>query len=134
MSNFLHKVLQKWLKNLESLSDTIEVQCIFPYQTWNPMQLTNLLKVQISHTKCIMVLLQRTKWDIFENRSTTTMIESLFLCVLGKPTIKSRFISSHGALETDNGVYNSLFWLLVFPLMAHMTLLHNLSTPLFNFG
>ena len=51
-----------------------------------------------------------TKGAVLEKWSATTIIESLFLWVLGKPTTKSKLISSQGALGIKSGVYKPVFW------------------------
>ncbi len=46
---------------------------------------------------------------ILENRSTTTIIESICCCILGSPSTKSMPTSSHCAFGAGKGVYNSAF-------------------------
>ena len=67
------------------------------------------MKYKLAIEDASVVLLQGTKWAIFKNQSTTTIIESLFLWVRGKPKTKSKLTSSHEALGTSNGVYNPMF-------------------------
>jgi hypothetical protein len=90
-------------------------------QTWNhdwklgmPWSLTISLKYNLAAWDGSRVLLQGTKWAIFENRSTTTIMESLFLSVSSKPTAKSRLISSKRAFGTGNEIYSPVFYLWLF--------------------
>jgi hypothetical protein len=43
------------------------------------------------------------KWVILVSLSTITQIESFFLAIRGKPTMKSILISSHFHMGIDNG-------------------------------
>jgi hypothetical protein len=69
----------------------------------NAMKLDYLLEIQLNSMRCIKSFVARDKMGHF--------LESLFLWVLGKPTTKSRLISSHRAFGTGNGIYSLVFYL-----------------------
>jgi len=70
---------------------------------WNPMQPYNL-RYNSATKVASLVLLQDMKWAIFEKRSTTTKMESLFLWVRGNPNAKSMLTSTQGEVGTGKGV------------------------------
>ena len=72
-----HKVLQKWLRNLASLSDTNVLG--------TPWRWTTSLKNNLAMLLASSTLWHGIKYAILENRSTTTNIDSTPLEVLGSP-------------------------------------------------
>jgi hypothetical protein len=83
--SFLQRVFQKWLKNFVSWSETMLLR--------TPCKRTIFLKNKSAICTTSSVLLQGMKWDILENRSTTTITESLPHYVLGNPSTKSILMS-----------------------------------------
>ena len=109
----LHKLLRKWDRNLESLSDTILLG--------TPCNLITSRRYNSAMWVASSVLWQGMKCAIFENLSTTTIIASLPLWVLGSATMKSILTSSHGWAGTGKGVYNPWWnWLLALWQMAQV--------------
>jgi len=71
-----------------------------------PRNLITSLNYKSAILVALLVLLQGVKWDIFENRTTTTNMESLPYLVVGKPRITSMPTSTRGWVGTGNGMYN----------------------------
>ena len=72
------------------------------------------------------VFLQTMKWDILENRSTTTNTESTPRWVRGKPNTKSIDNSCQMSLGMGKGVYKTMFCDQGFTIKFYVTiLLHN---------
>jgi hypothetical protein len=94
--NLNHKVLQKWLRNSASLSETI----VFGM----PCKWTILVKNKSATCDALSLLWQGIKWAILEKWSTATKMLSLPLFVLGNPKTKSIEISSQGTLGTGRGM------------------------------
>ena len=92
---------------------------IWHHRLGTPCNCTISLKYTSATWEESTVLLQGIKCDIFENQSTTTITESLPLCVLGSPITKSKLTYSQGAFGTGKRVYNPAFWLLSWPLNKH---------------
>jgi len=68
------------------------------------MQPHHLFKVQLGHVSRNVSLVARNEMAIFEKRSTTTKMESLFLWVLGNPKMKSMFTSTQVKVGSGKGV------------------------------
>jgi len=93
--SFPHKALQKWLKNIESLSDTILLG--------SPCKRTTSLKKRFAIKQASSTLWHGIKLAILEKRTTTTKIESIPFNVLGRPKIKSIEISvEHRSFDVSN--------------------------------
>ena len=77
------------------------------------MQLNNLSKEQFSNMGHIYGRLQGRKCAILENQSTTTIIESCPLTILGRPKMKNLLTSYHKVCGIGRGVYKPLLFFLV---------------------
>src|ERR1044071_9268553 len=95
-----------------------------------PCSRTISLKNKLATLKASSVLWQTIKWAIFENRSTTTKIESLPFLVLDNPTIKFMLRSVHGELGIGKGVYKPCGLTLDLALRHSKHFLTKLSTSL----
>ena len=93
-----HKVFQKWLRNLASLSDTMILG--------KPWSLTTYLKKSFEMWETSSTLWQGIKCVILLNLSTTTKIKSTPLWVLGSPRTNSILMSTQGADGMGKGVYS----------------------------
>ena len=75
-----------------------------------PWKRTTSLKNKAAIWDTSIEFLHGIKWAIFENRSTTTKMQSKPCYVLGTPRTKSIEISSQGSLGTGKGRYKPAFW------------------------
>lgn len=91
-----HSSRHKWLMNFTSRS---EVRL-----RGTPCNRTISSKKWCAITRAFEVFLQDTKWAIFENLSTTTMMESFPLFVCDRPSTKSKLRSS----QIESGMGNDL--------------------------
>ena len=94
--NGCHKLPQKWHKNLVSLSLIMVLG--------TPCSLMISLRYGLAIWDASSALWDATKWAILVNLSTTTMTESLLLCILGEAIIKSMLTSSQGLNRIGRGV------------------------------
>jgi len=86
--NFLHSVIQKWVRNFKSLSETMK--------RGMPWSLITSLNYNSATWEASFALWQAMKYAILENWSTTTKMESLLRWIRGRPSTKSMRTSSHG--------------------------------------
>ena len=93
-----HKVFQKRLRNLASLSDTMILG--------KPWSLIISPKKSFEMWETSSTLCHGIKCAIFLNLSTTTKIESTRLWVQGSPRTKSILMSTEGANGMSKGVYS----------------------------
>ena len=70
-----------------------------------PMEAIDFVKVELGDSYGIGRLPSRDEMDNLEIRSTTTKMESLPRCVLGRLRTKSILISLHDCVGTGNGMY-----------------------------
>lgn len=104
ITSFLHRILQKWLKNFESQYETMILRMPWSF-------ITSLKYKSAILDASSKVALQRIKCVTLQKRSTTAMIQSLFLCILGNPTTKSMLISSQRQVRIGKVMYKSKFFL-----------------------
>jgi hypothetical protein len=76
-----------------------------------PWSLTISLKYKLIILVASSVLLHEAKCIILDKQSTTIIIESLFLELLGKPNTKSMLTYFQRALATRSGVCKPELWL-----------------------
>lgn len=99
MSSFLHKIFQKLIIKLRSLSEKIDLGMPCKQTTW--------LKKMWAIRDASMVFQHDIKWIIFENMSTTTKIESMACQARGKPNTKFMLTSSHKTSQIVIGCTSS---------------------------
>ena len=73
------------------------------YCLWKSMQFENILHEDLCNVISLMLRLHQYEMSAFVNLSTTTMMESCCLKVIGNPVIKSMEITSHFHSGTGKG-------------------------------